>query len=62
MIEKLGTPEAKFLSNPCSHMVKHLERMLNTNPGPLNIAEIGVFPCIRNDGNPKCVFRWVTNG
>ena len=42
MIEKLGTPEAKFLSNPCSHMVKHLEKMLNTNPRPLNIAEIGV--------------------
>ena len=42
MIEKLGTDEAKYLSKPCDEMIEYLKKLLNHNPSPLTIAEVGV--------------------
>lgn len=42
MIEKIGTEEARYLSNPCGEIIEYLENMLNDNPAPLTVAELGV--------------------
>ena len=42
MIEKLGTDEAKYVSKPCDEMIEYLENILNHNPPPLTVAEVGV--------------------
>ena len=42
MIEKIGTEEARYVSQPCKEMIEYLEKMLSKSPPPLTIAEVGV--------------------
>ncbi len=42
MLEKIGTPEYQYLSEPCGELIDLLERTLANASGPVSVAEIGV--------------------